>query len=208
MKERLLEGRYYHIYNRGNNKENLFIEEANYEFFLKRYAHYCYPVLDTYAYCLLKNHFHLLVRVRSPKEMQKMLDDALIDKKVKSRLTKNEWTPKLVCQQLSHLFNGYTQALNKKYNRTGSLFERPFERINVNEDNYFCNLVSYIHRNPELHGLVDDYKQYPHSSYPIYLSEKKSRINKKETLNQFGGIDNFKAAHDEGMKIPKEYKFD
>ena len=57
-------GRYYHIYNRGNNRENLFLEERNYRHFLKLYARYVAPVADTYAYCLLKNHFHLLVRIK------------------------------------------------------------------------------------------------------------------------------------------------
>ena len=50
-------GQYYHIYNRGNNGENLFFEERNYPYFLKLYAHHILPVADTYAYCLLRNHF-------------------------------------------------------------------------------------------------------------------------------------------------------
>jgi hypothetical protein len=50
-------GHYYHIYNRGNNGENLFVEDENYRFFLDKYAKYCYPVFDTFSYCLLKNHF-------------------------------------------------------------------------------------------------------------------------------------------------------
>lgn len=58
----LLSGQYYHIYNRGNNGENLFREERNYAYFFKLYIHYIYPIADTYAYCLMRNHFHLLVR--------------------------------------------------------------------------------------------------------------------------------------------------
>lgn len=208
MYELLEKGNYYHFYNRGNNGENLFIEEINYEFFLKKYAIYCYPVLDTYAYCLLGNHFHLLIRVRNPKEVHVIIEHTELDEKVKKRLTKKEWSSQFVSQQLAHLFNGYTQAINNKYNRSGSLFERPFERKNIDMENYFCNLVSYIHRNPQLHGLVDDYKQYPHSSYSVYISGKKSRVNTKEALEQFGGIENFKVAHEEGMNIPDDYIFD
>lgn len=55
----------YHIYNRGNNGENLFIEERNYRYFLRRYGRHIHPVVETYAYCLLRNHFHLLIRVRT-----------------------------------------------------------------------------------------------------------------------------------------------
>jgi len=58
-------GQYYHIYVRGNNRENLFYEERNHRHFLRLHALYVEPVVDTYAYCLLRNHFHLLVRRNS-----------------------------------------------------------------------------------------------------------------------------------------------
>ena len=58
-------GAYYHIYNRGNNRENLLIEKRNYLYFLSLYAKHIEPVAATYAYCLLRNHFHLLIRVRT-----------------------------------------------------------------------------------------------------------------------------------------------
>jgi hypothetical protein len=58
-------GEYYHIYNRGNNRENVFIEERNYPYFLKLYAKHVEPIADTYAYCLLRNHFHVLVRIKT-----------------------------------------------------------------------------------------------------------------------------------------------
>lgn len=58
----LLPGVFYHIYNRGNNRENIFIEERNYTLFMNLYSRYIPPIADTYAYCLLRNHFHFLVR--------------------------------------------------------------------------------------------------------------------------------------------------
>jgi putative transposase len=67
-------GQYYHIYNRGNNGENLFFEERNYPYFLKLYAHHILPVANTYAYCLLRNHFHALVRIRTEEEQQTLRD--------------------------------------------------------------------------------------------------------------------------------------
>ena len=57
-------GKYYHIYNRGNNRENIFVEERNYPYFLKLYAQHIFPVADTFAYCLMRNHFHLLVHIK------------------------------------------------------------------------------------------------------------------------------------------------
>ncbi len=66
-------GQYYHIYNRGNNRENIFIEERNYRYFLKLYAKYIEPIAHTYAYCLLRNHFHFLVRIKTVEEQEKTL---------------------------------------------------------------------------------------------------------------------------------------
>ena len=62
-------GQYYHIYNRGNNRENVFREERNYPYFLKLYAKYIEPIAETYAYCLLRNHFHFLVRIKDEKDL-------------------------------------------------------------------------------------------------------------------------------------------
>jgi putative transposase len=88
-------GSYYHIYNRGNNRENLFREERNYHHFLKLYARYIPPIADTYAYCLLKNHFHVLVRLKTAAEQSR-------NAKVLSP-----------SQQLGNLFNAYSKAINK-----------------------------------------------------------------------------------------------
>jgi len=62
-------GQYYHIFNRGNNRENIFIEGRNYHYFMKLYAKYVEPVAETFAYCLLRNHFHFLVRIFTEDEI-------------------------------------------------------------------------------------------------------------------------------------------
>lgn len=59
------EGSFYHIYNRGNNGGDIFFDDENYNYFLKLLAKYITPVADIYAYCLMRNHFHLLVRIKS-----------------------------------------------------------------------------------------------------------------------------------------------
>jgi REP element-mobilizing transposase RayT len=158
----LLSGQYYHIYNRGNNGIDLFMEERNYHYFLKLYIQYIYPIANTYAYCLMKNHFHLLVRMKPENDIQ-------------------DWQSLKDCQSLysqafSNCFSTYTKAINKTYQRSGSLFEKPFRRILVDSDSYFIHLVSYIHRNPEKHQFVADFRDYPYSSYQSIHQQKNSRI--------------------------------
>jgi putative transposase len=71
--------RIYHIYNRGINGENIFKEERNYRYFLEKYAKYIEPIADTFAYCLLKNHFHIAIRTKSEAEIV----DFYVKKKMK-----------------------------------------------------------------------------------------------------------------------------
>ncbi len=62
--EQLIPGEYYHIYNRGNNREDIFLEDKNYFYFLDLFKKYISPLADLYAYCLMKNHFHLLIKIK------------------------------------------------------------------------------------------------------------------------------------------------
>lgn len=73
MQQPLLPDCVYHIYNHANGSENLFRNEENYHYFLSKYAEYIFPIADTYAYCLMPNHFHLMVRIRTEKEIMAYL---------------------------------------------------------------------------------------------------------------------------------------
>ncbi len=173
-------GAYYHIYNRGSNRENVFREERNYHYFLELYAKHIEPVAETYAYCLLKNHFHLLVRTREN------LEDPEDSKGLKRPLGSVAF---------SNFFNAYAKAINKAYGRTGSLFQHPFGRILVQTQSYLIQLVRYIHFNPQKHGLVSDFRDWPFSSYHAYLSRRPTRLRRADVLAWFDGPAGFAAAH-------------
>lgn len=173
-------GEIYHVYNRGNNRENIFIEEKNYFYFMQLYEKYIPRVADTFAYCLLGNHFHFIVRIREEYDFRSLED----------------WQPHPTpSQAFSNLFSTYTKAVNKAYQRTGSLFEKPFKRKVVDNENYFTNLVLYIHRNPEFHGFVDDFRDWPFSSYKAILSTEQTGISRAELLSWFGNEKEFTSFH-------------
>jgi len=163
-------GQYYHIYNRGNNKEPLFIESRNYAYFLNLYTKYINPIAETYAYCLMNNHFHLLVRIKSLPSFNPS-------------------------RAFSNLFSTYTKAFNKAYKRTGSLFEKPFKRKIIDNNRYLIYLTTYIHRNPQKHGFVDNFRDWPYSSYSTITSENITQVQRAEILDWFGGQIGFKDAH-------------
>lgn len=177
---------YYHIYNRGNNRGKLFYQKRNYEYFIDRYLHHCYHIFDTYAYCLMNNHFHLLVKVRTEKEQNELFKKAdLNSEKLRSP-----------SRHLSNFFNSYTLSINKQEERVGSLFQRPFRRKEVDSNRYFRQLVIYIHQNPVKHGFVSAINEYPYSSYHDYFQESSFFVAKDKVLDLFGGLKNFQSAHD------------
>ena len=172
-------GVYYHIYNRGNNGEDIFREERNYAYFLKLYAQHILPVADTLTYCLMRNHFHLLIYVRVDVMNQKTAAKGM--------------SP--ISQGFADLFKAYTQAINKAHARTGSLFEHPFHRRPVTENAYFNNLVVYIHQNPQKHGFVKDFRDWRYSSYHTLMSDGASRLKRAKLMEQFAGREQFDEAH-------------
>ncbi len=177
----IIEGQYFHIYNRGVNGETIFKKKDNYYYFLERYKFYCSEILETLAYCLLKNHFHLLVYVK--KDVQVPCRDG----KGIFRLNASK--------QLGHFFNSYAQSINKENNRTGPLFESPFERKLVAEENYLTSLILYCHRNAVHHGFVKDLKDWEFSSYDSILNNESSFLAVDKVIKRFGDIKKFEAAH-------------
>ncbi|HRW63154.1 MAG TPA: transposase [Bacteroidales bacterium] len=180
MKQELFEpGNYYHIFNRGNNKENLFKEKENYIYFLQLMEKYLPEICNIYSYCLLPNHFHILLKIKEVSELPVSYQKA----------------EKRIHQPFSNMFNAYTKAINKRYNRTGSLFQEHLHRIKVDTEEYFKNLVLYIHLNPEKHKIIDCFSSYDYSSYKAYLNKNESLLNKSEVVDYFDDISNFIICH-------------
>jgi putative transposase len=171
-------GHYYHIYNRGNNKENIFIEEKNYNYFLEKLKKYLLPIADVYAYCLLKNHFHIILRIKNKEEMPEKLKEK-------------------IHLPFSNFFNSYAKSINTSYNRTSSLFQEHLQRNQIENEEYLRQLIVYVHLNPTKHKFAKSFETYLHSSYRSYLSNKETSIDRDFILELFGGLENFKFYHDE-----------
>ena len=179
----LQRGQTYHIYARGENRGDIFFEERTYAHFLRLYAKCVEPVADTYAYCLLPDHLHLLVRLRTEEETPEISENPRVPK---------DLHPSHLC---SILFNAYTKAINRTYGRTGDLFQKPFGRVQVTSDVHFVHLIAYIHQNPAKHGLVGDYRDWPHSSYQALLSDGPTHLKREQVLVWFDGPAAFRQFH-------------
>lgn len=144
---------------------------------------------DTDAYCLMPNHFHFLVKIKSTNNLRTL-----------PKFQTDEMLPQLVSKKFSNLFSSYTQAYNKQQGRMGSLFMKNFKRKRVEKENYFRKLVHYIHFNPIAHGYCNSLKEWEFSSYNTILSTQKTIIKRTENIAFFGDLENFKFCH---LKPPK-----
>ncbi|MDQ3843681.1 MAG: hypothetical protein M3342_06655 [Bacteroidota bacterium] len=196
----LHEGMYYHLFNRGNNGNLIFFNERNYYYFLEKFGDYLLPYLDVYAYSLLPNHFHILVRVKEfvilPPEVRRL----------RSGTSWLELPEEIISEQFRRFFLSYAKSIKEQEQRTGSLFEKNFKRKQVSTNAYFTVTINYIHRNPETHGYCSDYKTYPYSSYQSLLSDKPTKLKREEVLDWFGGKEQFIQYH-EANSVIKEAEF-
>lgn len=174
---------FYYVYNHANGNENLFVEQENYRFFLQQYSTYINPIAATYAYCLMPNHFHLLIRIKDEAD--------LLTAFPKFQTLEKLLAANYLSKQFSNFFSSYTQAFNKKYNRRGSLFIKNFKRKSIHNDQYLRNLIAYIHLNPIHHGFVQDIQDWPWSSYRSLLSNLPTSLQREILLQLFEGNDVF-----------------
>lgn len=141
-----LAGHYYHVYNRGCNRERIFARDDNYLYLLKQIKRLLLGApVGMIAYCLMPNHYHFLLRADS--------DDA-------------------IGRFIQRLFNGYVQAFNRQQGRSGTLFEGRAKSIEVDDERYAIYLCRYIHLNPVVAGLVNRPEDWPYSNYLEWIGKR------------------------------------
>ncbi|MDP2913550.1 MAG: transposase [Candidatus Omnitrophota bacterium] len=140
-------GALYHVMQRGNDKKDIFIEDADKRHFLKL----CRDVKEEfgyilYCYALMNNHFHMTIETPNATGISKIMQ----------------------------LIEGYYAIFfNKKYSRVGHLFQGRFKSILVEKDAYLLNLSRYVHLNPVKTGYVNLPNEYQWTSYGVYLGDRR-----------------------------------
>ncbi len=196
----MIPGQKYHLFNHANSRENIFIEQRNYAFFLKKLAHYVLPVCKLFGYCLMPNHFHLVLEVRAEEELLVLWQKPA----TKKQLTAKELELK-TSKAFANLFSSYTQAFNKVYNRKGSLFIPSMKMEGINDDNSFCKVIHYTHANPVHHGFTKKIEDWPHSSFQIFFSKSPTKLEREYVLDIFGGLDAFIIYHQQPIDLKNNF---
>lgn len=180
---------FYHVYNRGHNKDLLFTDESDYEFFqfllqrcfgpeqLKSNDGKIFPwfgdTIKLNAFCLMPNHFHLL--------LYQAEDETAVSKAMQS------------------LGTTYSMYFNKKYQRRGSAFESVFKSSPIVNDSYLLHITRYIHLNPR------EYKHWKYSSYSDYLAATTRHwIDCDQILEMFDSRQQYVAFVDDYVELRDE----
>ena len=182
-REKLFPNKAYHIFNHAVGRENLFRVEHNYYYFLEKYFEYISLIADTYAFCLMPNHFHFLIKLKHEKQLY-------------DTFNKLQNYSQLFSNQFKNFFTAYTGAFNKIFERKGSLFEPRFKRRIINDKVDFINVFNYIHQNPIHHRFAERIEDWKFSSYSSFYSDKKSELNRKQIYKLFENKKEFVEIHD------------
>ena len=162
-----ISGHIYHVYNQGNNKEPIFLDEENYLFFLKKIKKEITPHAHVLAWCLMPNHYHLLIRVK---------DNYMIEEN--SGLNNSNKVVNPLNRAIGTMQSSYTQAINKKFNRSGSIFRSraKSKSFEVGSRDYDINCFHYIHQNPVRAGIVRSVEDWEYSSFKDYSGLRNGKL--------------------------------
>ena len=160
----LEDGGIYHVFNRGNDRRDLFQDEKDFEFFLSQLLSVKHQLdSEIYHYCLMTNHFHLLVKVQKGEDLPKLMHR---------------------CQL------AYARYFKKKYSFVGHVFQERFRSPRIPEESYYLQCGRYIERNPVKAGLVMEAWKYPYSSARVYgLGEKNLLVTPNLYYEEMGNSD-------------------
>ncbi len=191
---------YYHIFNRGVEKRIIFLDIRDYQHFLQTLYYYQFQgpkpkfsnknrfkvkdfsknskIIEIICYCLMPNHFHLLIRQVKKDGIKEFLQKVI---------------------------NSYTKYFNTKHNRVGHLFQGMSKAVLVESDEQLLHLSRYIHLNPYVSDLTDKPENYPYSSYPAFVRNYDDPLAVKELiLNSFKSAEKYKEFVDDHIGYAKE----
>ena len=155
-KEEFVRGEYFHIYNRSVENTRLFKSDEDYVYFLDKIT----PKITAYhtsvfAFCLMPNHFHFLLRQDGDIPVYQIFND---------------------------LNNSYVQYYNYKYSRKGPLYQGSLKHKRIKNDNYLISLCQYIHFNPQKAGLVDNLLDWKYSNYLEWIGKRDGSLYNDDLL--------------------------
>jgi len=196
---------YYHIYNKGIKGLTLFKCEQDYADFLSKYMKYVTMCFDTYAYCLMPNHFHFLVRVKSM-EVIKLFAESQKTKKAVGFINDSNFLNEFISDQFKRMLSSVAISYKNRNNHQGAVFVERFKRIQSQDIFKNIHWLTYIHHNPIHHGYAKEYEQWKYSSFNSFFTKSETLICCDDVYEWFGGKEYFIQYHNEFKYVPDEFE--
>ncbi|MBN8655380.1 MAG: transposase [Anaerolineae bacterium] len=192
---------YYHFYNRGNNRQVVFMERENYVYFLKGIKRYLRGRVEVIAYCLMPTHYHLLVKVVGVNQTSEVF---------KTSEVSTPGVSKQVSLAMQKFLISYTKAINKRFDRTGALFQGQFQAKPVTTYKHLLTLCAYIHANPVKDGLAASPEMWDFSNYLEWLGLRNGTlVNREFIAENFGTGEEYKkfvTEYIQNRKVDEEFR--
>jgi REP element-mobilizing transposase RayT len=175
-------GTFHHLYNRGANKNLIFFERENYFYFLKKLNLYKTKYqIEILAYCLMPNHFHLFVKQKT-----------------------DQFT---ISKFISNLLNSYVKSINKRYRRSGTLFESKTKNKIITDENYFIWIIKYILENPLKAKIIKDISEWEFSNAKDLLKLRDGKLTNIDDVTSFFQSEEQMVKFLRDTKIKVDYEF-
>lgn len=202
LKAPFIPDKHYHVVFKSIDGILLFKEEADYAVFLERFYQFTNIVFDTWAYCLLNNHAHFIIKVKPLDIVIKNIRETAADKQtaaMKRLLTSNN-NPSIFDEVMERQVNSFMVSFanytKNKHQHHGGLFQKPFKRMAIDTDTYLQQAIIYVHANAVKHQLCKDYAKYRYSSYTCFTESSGNYYVTGELLSFFGGMAKFIELHE------------
>lgn len=206
------EGHLYHIYNQGNNRQRIFFSRENYLCFLKKIEQHVQPYADILAWCLMPNHFHLMVhvnRVELSVSTQETTQGLTSSQTLSSQTLSKTMKTRTLNHSIGIMLRSYTRAINIQEKSSGSLFRQQTKAICLTQNNgvapnwlfnqgiteiniqyteeQYPNICfNYINFNPAKDGLVTKCEDWEFSSYPDIMGFRDGMLINRTRIEAFG----------------------
>ena len=196
-------GAYYHIVCKNIDGLSLFYDAIDYEIFNQRFIKFTGNFFDVWSFCLIPNHSHHIVKIKSIEsisDFMRRLVPANITATMKnfSGETSNElFFDKMIERQMNSFLVSYANYINNKFNRKGGIFQKPFKRIQIEDEGHLQQAIIYTNANAQKHKMVDDYKKYPFSSYVGIIENDQYYVDSKSVIEFFKGLEKFLIIHEQ-----------
>lgn len=179
----------------------LFNKASDYDLFLQRFSNFLLPFIDIWAFILLQNHVHLIIHVKTEKNIREYLAELPVPLQTKAmqKLMTSDKNSILIDELIERQFNSfmvsYVNSINNQTGKQGGFFQKPFKRILIADESHLQQAIIYVHANAQKHGLTKDFRSSLHSSYISIIEQNSAFIDTNAVLTFFKGKEAFVEQH-------------